>query len=867
MQAESPLHIRYIHVEWMTETKWNDVILSRGRVNFELRDNGYYAELQTYYKEGAKAYQPCLLGCTEAPMIRQAGEWKEMRHLIDSRSGVDCYLDAGELRGRGKNKFMQVSSWNTAGRMHIRHCGENYFIDVNPVLLSEDEYAEMVNDFASSLIDLILDDRSTVHAKQNRSGSAGINAIPQLDDLKTMTDSLCAIQGEPIRILDSRTDQIAKRDARVDADWIKAHLKSPFARTFRGRKKVESFDTPENRFVHYAADRVQRFLRPLPELLDAREASAKYTLDNAIRAMQRDTKRERTVATNVRSSLKKKRAAKMESFKSASDNWIMPERLPPPEKLKRAKTCIHIKSQHNSSGMGKDDFRFDLAVQGDSFYSQDQLVFACRSPILSLLGSDNEIEIDFTYTVVESGIGALERTRTVYKVHSIVLLRTEYDRQIEELAKRTSDSQVDGRRPDPYEKFVQAQEEKQKTILQNRADRIRSYVEEMKPGFVSYGRMLRSHVTRFRDQRIKMSPKQTLSMAFIGRKSYRNFYKAYQRILRTSAKEMAYLYQVLEVIEFPIVELPFLYERWCLLAIFKVLCDRYGYRPEPEYREKLIAIGSGRRPDEVSFIFTRDDEAALELTYQKRLRSDMGLREPDFFLEFEGVHKDSGDGFQYESRADMCGMIMDAKYKDFTFDKAPHLHSHIFDTYDLYRRKNYGMDGQYAVFILHPSPEVNPEPTTRQLWADHCFYGGYECEVEKDDDVVADHPKHRYGFVQVRPAGGELRQLDNLQRVIGLYLQYGVERNEAAGRAKLSETLFCLVCGSLNVTHDPEVKAYSGVAYRCEDCEHPFQVSYCWQCQQRLWKHGKYWTYHDMSPTMEYDIRCPNCYQFLRNRK
>jgi len=112
---------------------------------------------------------------------------------------------------------------------------------------------------------------------------------------------------------------------------------------------------------------------------------------------------------------------------------------------------------------------------------------------------------------------------------------------------------------------------------------------------------------------------------------------------------------------------------------------------------------------------------------------------------------------------------MDAKFRE--EDKFPGEISNLMS--ELYFDKNYSEDSKNSVFILHPSINAISNRSNPQPWGKNSFYG--ESSVS---DSLPDYPNHEYGAVLLSPFyEGYNSYLDDLQRLLGLYLQYNFEDN------------------------------------------------------------------------------------------
>ena len=174
------------------------------------------------------------------------------------------------------------------------------------------------------------------------------------------------------------------------------------------------------------------------------------------------------------------------------------------------------------------------------------------------------------------------------------------------------------------------------------------------------------------------------------------------------------------------------------------------------------------------------------------------------------------------------------------------------------------------VFILHPSSSAIVNHTTPSPWGNHSYYGEAAMFNWTEDNV---RPDHKYGSIFLSPID-DAGSNDNLQRLLGMFLQYGLEKrnhdlpfDEDYKIIPFPEKeLFCVVCGSekKDVRREDTKKGYRYVI-TCKDCSHLTRCTYCWNCKNRLIKNGIYWTYHATHPLSPYDIRCPYCSKSMQD--
>jgi hypothetical protein len=338
-------------------------------------------------------------------------------------------------------------------------------------------------------------------------------------------------------------------------------------------------------------------------------------------------------------------------------------------------------------------------------------------------------------------------------------------------------------------------------------------------------------------------------MTFIQNPNYQGSKKIFTRFLDMKGIKEDMFKTLLLIDQIGLVDVPAIYEKWCLLQIIKVLIEEYHFIPENNWKQCLInQVLTIRKNVKINF---SSDTIGLNITlwYEKELES---KKRPDFMLEIKSLKTGVTKRF-----------IMDAKFREGI--------NNILDLINsLYYIKDYSEGGKNMVFILHP--DINnriDNPYNPQSWAGQSYYG----ETELRDD---DRPNHKYGAILLSPFDKTIINshggLDNLKRLIAMFLQYGMEENdnlklndENMTDSNKKEESFCTLCGS----GDLSIKKFttrSGMGYGhtvvCRNCNHHMEYNYCSGCQNRIIKNGRYWSYHATKPVEQFNIRCPACGDF-----
>lgn len=348
-------------------------------------------------------------------------------------------------------------------------------------------------------------------------------------------------------------------------------------------------------------------------------------------------------------------------------------------------------------------------------------------------------------------------------------------------------------------------------------------------------------------------------MTFVQNPHYQGIHNGY-KILRevTNLTDEELLVSLEEIDSIGLVNMPLLYERWCLLQIIKVLKESFRFALQDSWKYQLIdAVKTNKIDIEVSLSNT-DAKRFITLTYEKTL--DNGKR-PDFVIELDWYAEDDVKNEQPRKKR----FVLDAKfYNKATFERFGGLMG-VAD--QLYNQKNYRESTDNPVFILHPCKTALPERVTSQEWGKYSFLG----ELPIVDDVLIDH---QYGGVFLSPIDRQL-YADELQRLLGLFLQYKLENSCTKGNERSDDRTvskpFCIRCGSSNLRKIKKSSGYTNkqgelvsrtprsVWMQCNDCEQIISFNHCGNTDTRLIKNGFYWTYHSARAIDPFNIKCPSC--------
>jgi hypothetical protein len=339
------------------------------------------------------------------------------------------------------------------------------------------------------------------------------------------------------------------------------------------------------------------------------------------------------------------------------------------------------------------------------------------------------------------------------------------------------------------------------------------------------------------------------SMTFIQNISYRNALCFYKEVLKSEGIDIAVFDLYENVTSFGLREMPQVYELWCLVTQIKVLEESFHFTHISKDVITLLKTIDPKKQTiaEHSKIDFKNSLAGRRVTlhYQKSIAE---KKRPDFILEVTCNNR-------------TINLVLDSKFKNYNYKK-----SIVYEVMDMTTK--YGGNNNY-VFILHPCKDGTFEERNIK----YTNHGGERILYGEGDDEQIKFPFHEYGYIELKP-----NFTDTLKKLIAMSFEYLLEPSRVAEdkNPKPENEMFCINCGN-DKFYIQEGSYRSGgkfYKYSClavdnnqnKICGHEVNISYCWNCKTKLFKHGSYWDYHLESTWSIFDIRCPNCGMTVADR-
>lgn len=729
-------------------------------------------------------------------------------------------------------------------------------VNISSSEFTAEELELYLSDFKSDLWELILDDSSYVTGAVKKIQDGGVTE----ESIHIIGNVLSHAQ----KILNNPKSELREIQILKPKKMVK-----PVTRTFMelatksdnrfltSRATKPSYNVPENRYLLFALERIYKILKQLVKISESKEKRFESTVKK-LSERYIAFKSEKLIDKNlVRKDLEKLK----ESFNLDKLNYSLGEKFRSlgacellDDNLEKWYLKIGQKSKYFNAYFVGIKKQFD-----DNWFETEsnlQNVFLnfnsnCYQKFLEE-SFEYEISAEISLTNGTSNSGVPKYTYKIIKIASIKIIggdglrirREKFQLVEKKVMVLNSNSWVKKLSLDELK-----EQEKEKNSIQNQLtlykdhrDKSKKVYDSLEPKLDKFGAILKDL------KRLEVKPLSTFpnSMTFVQNPSYQAVHSGYKSLRNlTGLTDEDLLLSLEKIDEIGLINMPILYERWCLLQIIKVLLQKYRYIPEGDWKRKLVKIVSmGRRGQKESLDFNNSDlKRNIKLMYELTL--DNG-KIPDFVID---VNFEKKDGSKHTKR-----FVIDAKF--YSYDVLEGFGGISGVINNLYREKNYSENGENAVFMLHPVRNAIPEKVSPQSWGTNSFLG--ELEMFNWDRSLREKHYHKYGAIYASPVAG---YLDEFQRLIGMFLQFGVEDNNLQRDSDDVESVnFCVACGSHELTiprkHNGNSKS---IWYECNDCKHFTTYNHCYKCDTRLIKNGEYWTYHSQMPMEPLNIKCPAC--------
>lgn len=334
------------------------------------------------------------------------------------------------------------------------------------------------------------------------------------------------------------------------------------------------------------------------------------------------------------------------------------------------------------------------------------------------------------------------------------------------------------------------------------------------------------------------------SMVFIQNPIYNKHNHLFKKINDYQGISESVFKLLLEVEQIGLVNIASLYEKWCLLQIIKVLTKNYHYKLSNNWQEYLVKSVLSKQYN-IGFVLENDNiQRKIVLTYEKEL---LNGKRPDFVIDLytKTYTQDNNGNWFIDNEKFQERLVIDAKFKS---KMSEYKVNQLVD--ELYTDKNYGEDGTNIVFILQPTSNIINNKTSPLNWGSFCDYG------------QSNQSKHKKGHIFLSPSMKYPNSIDHLQRLFGFFLQKNAEFLKMSKHYWVN--IGCISCGGAsNIQKTFTRGGKERFLMNCPNCKQLSVQTVCYQCGTKLFKNGLKWTYHRTKAEQISNVVCYECERFL----
>lgn len=792
------------------------------------------------------------------------GNVKYLTPIKDVDTGRTWWIVADEWDQ--KSKVWRSIAPNIVGSIKFSLQGKPCILAIAGADFTLEQLESYLSSFKNDLWELILDESSAVQANAKTSNAIGVNdkIIECINNLVSHAEKVLITPKAELREVQALKPRKAVKP--VNRTFMELASKTN-QRFLTSRATDSTFNVAENRYVLFALERCYRIVKQVTILANNKAERYKDTvtkLENQHNNFSDSVLVERELVVNDLKKLAEQ--CHIDYWQKLFTNKLDNSGIQFSEHGQFEEFFIRIESL-TKDGDGFFIKVWDGSVWGDVDGKYSIISFRHNesyAPLLSVLQHGMILQIicqNHLYSTERLNIFNLNSIKSIKLIGSESMLNARLAFNKEKLLGKKLSEQS-------WQKKLTGSEieeqEKEKASLRNRIgfyeqnQTMSEYVyEKVAPKL----RQLDKLIKAFKKLQVKPSSHFPNSMTFVQNPHYQGVHNGYKTLCDvTNLADEELLLSLEEIDAIGLVNMPILYERWCLLQIIKILKESFRFTPQDNWKYLLIEAVKTNKTDIELLLTNQDAKRFIKLTYEKTL--DHGKR-PDFVLDLIWfTEKDINN-----TKANHKRFVMDAKfYNRGTFERFGGLINVI---KHLYYDKNYSENDQNPVFLIHPCFNALPARVTSQSWGKYSYLGEVNINIEESEEL---YPNHCYGGILLNPIDRELYN-DELQRLIGLFLQYKLEDSNTRLNTndKTVAVPICIRCGSAHVEIIDKTNAYKNsqgewvertprsVWTKCMECEQYQIFNHCRTTDTRLIKNGLYWSYHSARAIEPFNMKSPKC--------
>ena len=848
------VEIRYLNITWESPTVALKVEVSADTLELEQSDAGWQVQTSTF---------PQINHCIG---IRITADQTIHTPYFQLDAGRKEELISVKVPGGKDVWWIQNSGWDeqykrylselyrTAGRAELIVQRQLITLENNTFNFTVEELEHYLADFKNNLWMLILDNNSAAKAGVPREVPNYLD--PEVTKLfHDFAQKSVSVINKPSMVLSEIQGTKPLRSVRPVPRTFREYAIKPHAKELTSRAYIESYDTAENRYIHYCVDRVRYLLKALKNTANAQANVCSQRIQQEKKWLESNQDVEfKCVDPRVLDSEILKLENDLKALNDNLSDFVAEQYI---GNIHEYQTEFGTQQfLLNGNYANREGSFFGRRWNGSDFRQDDNAYLVVTLPGNSNL-TDKELrrtEMSVTGSYYWRRHSPSPDKRPYYEitftnVASVTVVHHPYIDEIQRLKTRREQLAANH-----WMTPLTADERQERVTERNIASKKIDFLAQLQQQSAEFFSKIPSleepliRVTKFfKDHKVQKRSTCPNSMIFIQNPSYAAVKSLFKKISASNGMDESMLNALMAIDNMGLVNISNLYEKWCLLQIIKVLNQTYRFDLASGWQQALVSAILQKKYDIELRFDDPDRQQQIVLTYEKVL--DSGKR-PDFVIDLISknyVQDDNTKQWLWNNEKS-SRLVIDAKFRG---DISEYQLQAIIT--ELYEHKNYREDGKNSVYILHPVPNIINQRTSPLDWGKECDYGQTN--------------NHKHGAIFLSPTLTHAQTQQNLQRLIGLFLQRNtaILQNE---NITAWHNICCISCGNtdhgkLSISYNTTKGGRDRWVIECDSCKLRTIKTVCYSCQTDLYKNGLRWTYHRTRAEQISNVVCPSCEQFL----
>ncbi len=616
------IEFRYINIRWLSKGIPVRIEKSEHVFNLEQDHDGSFVDVQAFKRlQGTIGVRVVNHELVHTPYFELGpGSTSSLLPVKDPETEETWWIDNGTWDEQNKRVLSEI--YRTVGEAKLKIQGETVRLKVSTISFSEHELDTLLEDFKDGLWGLIVNDSSPVKGNVEKSSSTNIFNEGLVHDISEFSRAVDFILRRPKIEIKETEIEAPVHSARPIASSFRAIASRGYARKIPAKGYVESYDNPENQFVFYGLKRLKYLVETALHFASVQDKLYGNMAENAQQVIGRLKSKEtkvidKDVFDNELETLhqmvedfEKMKKLVPESSKYASRNsgkWDV-------GRVNSRKITLKLSKSFGRSGyqffinelngldakkVVEEDFKKTNVNHFEEIKKQPYAVVSFPDDLSKLIskykifGRQAEILIDCDFNVQR--LKKLNRLDiNIFKIRSIDFNNLNFFKSYEDKVKRKNYLEKNAW-TQPLSNDDKKEIYSEVKIVERKFNRLSS-VQEQFSKFIRpvnvINKNLRSQRDFFDNKRVKFRTQMPNSLVFINNPHYFNFRLYYRRIMSSFNMEEGVMDDLISLQSKSIMQISYIYEKWCLLQIVKILVEVYQFSVVAERVNLIWTVSS-----------------------------------------------------------------------------------------------------------------------------------------------------------------------------------------------------------------------------------------------------------------------------------